>query len=716
MSERRRLRLSTLYRHWYAVLGLSVLISLLTLLVDRIPVFVGLEWKTRDLKFQLFPIPERADTNVVLVSVDDNCLEWTRRNRVPWPYPRDFYGLVVNYLSDGGAERIIFDLQFNDTDFDRAETMAEETDGAFASAIAGSGRTILGVQLTPDTTAAPEDLDRFAAQVQGDTTGIRSFPGVLSPIQMFRDSARRLGVINVEPDADGVIRRFPPLLRLGHDLYPQMPLGCLADTLVIHRDRRELSIDGRRIPMDRSGSYLANWYGPGGWRSPFRYYSMGAVLQSAAQHAQGAPEKVSAEAFKGKYVIIGATAGGLMDLKTVPTDRIFPGMEIWATLLSNYLRQDFVRPLPTIWAWFWMFAIVLLTGAIFARFEGRWLYPPLLLLLGFTPVVSLAAFRLYRYDIPVVLPILGFVLAYLITATLYYFMEGRARKEIRAVFSRYLSPDVIQELVQDPDRIEMGGEEINATTLFTDIANFTHISEKFTPHELVTHLNHYFTEFVDIILNHQGLLDKYTGDGLMALFGAPASRPDHAEAACRVALAHKAFCETFPADPEQLTTPQKFHLNTRIGINTASIVAGNIGSIKRIDYTAIGDGVNLAARLEGVNKIYKTRVIISESTWEQVNDKILCRELDRLRVKGKDEPTRVYEVVGEIGDDDGWIRRYEDGLALYRKGEWNAAIASFQTLVDERRDCASAEMIRRCTNFLDEPPLQWDGILNLESK
>jgi adenylate cyclase len=707
-------RISSYYRRSWAVVVMSVMLTLIAEALYRIPVMTGLEEVSRDLRFRMFPIPAQADTSIVLVSIDDNCLAWSRSNHVPWPYPRDFYGLVVDYLSDGGAESILFDMQFTDPDFDRAETLAEQTDSAFAEAIARSGRVVLGTQLVPDTTAIPVDLKRFAITC-GNAPVETKLTGVLSPLPIFRNAARRIGIINVEPDADGVIRRVPVIFDLKGMRLPQMALAALPDSL-FSSERHGLRVGNRVIPLDWKGQYRVNWYGSGGDRSPFPAFSMGAVLQSAAQHAAGFPETLPAERFRGKSVIIGATAGGLLDLKTVPTDRIYPGMEIWATLLSNFRQGDFLRTLP-LWAIaLWLLLVILGVGLSFARLQGRGLTLSLLILMAISPVLSLIAFAHWRLDIPVVLPSLGFIIACLFTSTLYYFMEGRARREIRAVFSRYLSPDVVGELVRDPDAIEMGGEEVEATTLFTDIANFTHISESFTPRELVTHLNQYFTEFVDIILQHHGLLDKYTGDGLMALFGVPVNRPDHAIAACRVALAHKALCASFPADEARQTVPQKFHLHTRIGINTARIVAGNIGSAKRIDYTAIGDGVNLAARLEGVNKIYRTSIMISETTYAAVRDVILCRELDILRVKGKDEPTRVYEVVGEIGTESGWITRYADGLALYRAGKWDEAITVFDELIAQRNDSASYEMKRRCLEFRQHPPSDWDGIRTLESK
>jgi adenylate cyclase len=286
---------------------------------------------------------------------------------------------------------------------------------------------------------------------------------------------------------------------------------------------------------------------------------------------------------------------------------------------------------------------------------------------------------------------------------------------MRKIFTRYLHPDIIETLIQHPDQIEMGGEEIEATIMFSDIYNFTTYSEGKHPKELVKDLNEYFNYITNTILEHNGLLDKYTGDGLMAVFGAPIPRKDHAYLACKTALLHKSF-----ARKQRDNRPSSvFHINTRLGINTGSIVAGNIGSEKRMDYTAIGDAVNLSARLEGVNKIFKTQIIISNTTYEFVKDDFICRELDYLKVKGKNEPTRIYELLDfkDKLSEYGWIAEYHSALDLYRKGEFARAKEAFDALYNsDLKDYPSQTMSERCGYLIANPPQNWDGILVLNIK
>jgi adenylate cyclase len=286
--------------------------------------------------------------------------------------------------------------------------------------------------------------------------------------------------------------------------------------------------------------------------------------------------------------------------------------------------------------------------------------------------------------------------------------------------ARYLHPDLVQQIALDPEQVKMGGQEVEATVMFSDIYDFTTISESFTPHELVAHLNSYFSDISGFILDHGGMLDKYTGDGIMAIFGAPLPRDNHALLACRAALAHKDFTLKLESG-NHLSVADQFHSRTRLGIHSGKIVAGNIGSSRRMDYTAIGDTVNLSARLEGVNKIYKTKIIISDATFRLIKDEFICRELDFLTVKGKKTPTRIYELITyrEQGDNDRyqWIEKYHEALDIYRQGNWENAGKLFEALAKERNnDPPSLVMAERCTYLIENPPTHWNGILKLEVK
>ena len=671
-----------------------------------------------DYRFRLTPEPEKADSNVVIIAIDDRSLEFFKQNGITYPWPRSYYAYLVNYFTVCQSKAVIFDMQFYEPDIDREETDSAETDGAFAEAMKDNGGVILGIQLSEDSLAQDKDLSRFDLQVdysKMERSG--KYIGLIAPIDIFLESATGLGVINVEPDRDGVIRRIPIIHTLNDYDIPQMAFSAWYNSRsnkdIIKHYPRNIEVGKTKIPLDREGNYFLNWYGSVEAKKAFRYYPFQAVISSASSYFYGGEPVIPLKAFKDKYIIIGATAAGLLDLKTNPFTKILPGMEIWATALSNLLQTDFVRFVP-IWINFlFVFLIIYLVLYSVSHFSARYSNPFLLLLLIAIIVVIYLSWDLKKLIFDATFTVLGFVLSYLLIVTVSYLLEGKSKREIRKIFTRYLHPDVIRKLEDDPDRVQLGGEEINATVLYTDIYNFTSISETKTPNELVEDLNTYFQKLTGLVLEHGGLLDKYTGDGIMAIFGAPISRKDHAMIACQAAISHKKLRSQL-TQKEKLSAPEQFHVKTRTGINSGPLVAGNIGSDKRMDYTAIGDTVNLASRLEGVNKIFRTNIIISESTHELVKQHFICRELDYLRVKGKKEPTRIYELIDDADAevDTNWIDNYKKGLTLYREGKFKEAMEVFSQL----KDNASQVILDRCKYLIKNPPEEWDGILTLEVK
>ena len=695
-----------IYKNWYFLIIIVAILTTLSYLTSKTGLIKSTEIQIQDALFNITPEGIVPDSNVVIISIDDSSLKFTRKNRFPWPWSRDIYGLVTDYLTESGAKRIMYDLQFTDPDFDRAETMSEETDGYFAESMRNCGNVILGVQMVPDTTDNSDKLNAHSKIILPYPIE-KDYNGVLAPLQIFTDSADEIGIVNVEPDADGVIRRLKLQYQLASKAFRQFALTALPDSQLIS------------LPVDPEGNYKVFWYGKGGVDSKFKYYTMGSVIQSAINRMQGLEAIFKDNEFKNKYVIIGTTAGGLLDLKTVPTDKIFPGVEIWATALSNYLNRHFIRVLPETIFILLLFITILLTATVNKYTTGLLTYcvPAILILIHISAFIITWKTMLLQY------PLLSFVIAviitYLVNTTIHYLNEGRARKHITGVFSRYLHPKVIDELITDQGMIEMGGKEVDATVLFTDIADFTTFSEGVSANQLVSHLNDYFEGLTSTVLDNRGLLDKYTGDGIMALFGVPAGSENHAYDACSAALLYRnskkrEINENSPA-------ADKFAVNTRIGINTGMIVAGNIGSNKRMDYTAIGDAVNLAARLEGVNKYYGTSVIISDSTYKMIKDMFICRELDALKVKGKNEPTIIYELQNFLNchncENISKLNAvYKEGLNFYRLGLWDKAINSFETCYKKYSDKTSLIMLKRCEDLRMNPPSDWNGVFILDKK
>jgi adenylate cyclase len=294
----------------------------------------------------------------------------------------------------------------------------------------------------------------------------------------------------------------------------------------------------------------------------------------------------------------------------------------------------------------------------------------------------------------------------------------RSRKWITSVFGKYVSPLVIDNLIKNPDSINLGGEKRNITIFFSDIRGFTSISEKLSPEDLVHLLNEYLSEMTNIITGKEGLVDKFMGDAIMAFWGAPLEQPNHAEMACLSSLEMMEKLRQLQRKWKNEGIPS---FDIGIGLNSGDAIVGNMGSFNRFDYTAMGDNVNLASRLEGLNKLYGTNIIISEKTYNIVKDKFEARRLDLVRVKGKKKPILIYELLsikGKLGKKQrDFVKLYEGGLDFYFKKKWKDAISTFQAALKISNEAACKVFIDRCKSFQKNmPPKDWDGVWEIKIK
>jgi len=397
-----------------------------------------------------------------------------------------------------------------------------------------------------------------------------------------------------------------------------------------------------------------------------------------------------------------------MDYKPTPisTNDPHPGMEIHATILSNLLQKDFITFPPKWLALLIILFFSLVIPVIFFK-ANKVLHSSLMIIILYILylVITGTLFTHYQIITEIVQPTFAVVLSFISSAVFSYHTEWKKRKELKKLFSRYLSPKIVDELAHEPEKVELGGEEINATVFFSDIQDFTSIAEKCQPKELVSYLNKYFSICTDIILEYDAMLDKYIGDSVMAIFGAPVSKDDHAVTACLAALDIRDRLSLFNAENLMRDMPV---FKTRFGLNTGKMIIGNIGTENHLDYTAIGDAVNLASRLEGVNKIFGTGIIISEFTYELAKDHIEARELDFLSVKGKDNPVRIFELIcrkGEVNPDmQNALYLFHEGLVFYREKKWEMAIGKFNfALAVNPNDIPSKVYIDKCKSLINEP-------------
>jgi adenylate cyclase len=316
-------------------------------------------------------------------------------------------------------------------------------------------------------------------------------------------------------------------------------------------------------------------------------------------------------------------------------------------------------------------------------------------------------------------PVLTMLTIYLVITVYRYITEEREKKKIRGAFQYYLTASVINEMLKDPAKLKLGGDKKDLTVLFSDIRGFTTVAENMkTPEELVHLLNEYLTAMTNVVFTHDGLLDKYMGDAIMAVFGAPLNQPDHPLRACKTALG---MIDELKKLQKKWADEGRPVLTIGIGINSGDMVVGNMGSEMRFDYTVMGDSVNLGSRLEGINKEYGTNIVISESTHNAVKNVLFCRELDSVRVKGKNLPVKIYELLGEKKDAEKWEKAvgiFEEGLSKYRQCLWDEAIISFQRVLEIKADDAPAKLyIVRCQELKKNPPKEpWDGVFTMTKK
>ena len=400
-----------------------------------------------------------------------------------------------------------------------------------------------------------------------------------------------------------------------------------------------------------------------------RRYSAANIIQSEVRLQHHQPPIHPPEQLEGKWVFVGATAPGLMDLKPSPLAPVYPGVELHATLLDNLLQGDFFRDVPLWLQWLW--TLMLTSGIILlVLFANRlWLILSALVLFVLLHIGVVSALFSWGWLTATVLPAASLGLAFVLTAAFSYATEGRQKQAIRTMFSRYMSEEVISHLLEHPEKVRLGGERRRLTLFFSDLAGFTGFSEFLTPEELVHLLNEYLTAMTDIILEERGTVDKYEGDAIMAFWGAPLPMEDHALRACRAALRQQAALDELNRHFQEKGLPQ---LRCRIGLHTGQAVVGNLGSRKRFDYTVIGDTVNLASRLEGLNKFYGTAILASETTVQECRENIEFLELDRVAVKGRTTPVAVFTPMalkGELTSLQGQTAEaFENGLTSVSAG------------------------------------------------
>jgi len=606
-----------------------------------------------------------------------------------------------------------------------------EGDDFLANYISGKNNIVLGYYFNEEQTDSiqwedKEELIKSSSirivnksGEKVDVSRVPRFNDLIPNIKVISMASQHSGFLNARPDGDGIYR-WGNLVALYNDkFYPSLALKSasvfLDSQIVLHVDEagiNGITVGRNYIRTDEGGRVLINFYGENSGLpekdKKFPYYSAIDVLR-------GEFEK---DAFKNKIVLIGATAIGIYDIRPTPYDPLFPGVEIQASILSNILKGDvLIRPN---WSRIFDVFIILIVGVLLGVLYSGIRAPMLpVLLIIFATVYYTINWLILNFVgvwLDVVYPTIEIILVTFGVTIFKYLTEEKSRRQIRHAFQHYLSPNLVNEILKEPEKLRLGGEKKILTVLFSDIRGFTSISEELPPEKVVSILNEYLTPMTHIVFKNNGLLNKYMGDAIMAIFGAPVYTDLHANQACNTALE---MLEELKKLNEKWAHEKSPHLDIGIGINTGPMHVGNMGSNVLFDYTVIGDSVNLASRLEGTNKIYGTSIIISEDTYSMVKDNFTCRELDFVRVKGKTKPVRIYELIGyNLHDRPEWIKYYEEGLSRFRQGNFKEALEFFKKVITIKKDDHPAQLfIERCNLLISSGvPEEWEGVFEIRQK
>jgi adenylate cyclase len=727
---------------WFGFSRTLCLVLLAALVFLRISDPTVLE-ELRDRAFDLYQVikpRERTIAPVAIIDIDEASIKALGQ----WPWPRTRLADLVTRLTNFGAAVIAFDVIFPEPDrmspglvADALGNLDEETrqklraltsnDQLFADAIHRSP-VVLGEAALPTAQPGTAQPAVGVAVLGGDPTPyLFNFPGLLRNIPILEQAAAGHGLITIRNERDGIVRRVPMVMRAQGGIMPSLTFEMLrvasrTSTILLRLDAagvKSVAVPGFELPTDRNGRIWVH-FAP---HDPKLYIPAIDVLDG----------HVTPDRIEGKLVLIGTSAVGLFDVKTTPLDAVLPGVEIHAQVLESALTGAFLSA-PDYAIGVELAATVAVSVAIIV--VGPVLGPLMMVLLGGVISAGMMAGSWYFFTqqnilIDATFPIAATFTIYLTLTFSNYFREQLQRRRIRSAFGQYLAPSLVEQLAQSHETLTLGGEDREMTIMFSDVRGFTTISEiyKNDPQGLTTLMNNFLTPMTNAIIDHQGTIDKYIGDAIMAFWNAPLHDGAHEINSCHAALEMLVRVRTINEQREKdaRESGSRFiPLNIGIGLNTGRCVVGNMGSDLRFNYSVLGDCVNLASRLEGQSKNYGVPIVIGSKTAQAARDRFALLELDFITVKGKTEPETIYTVLGRedvLGSArfQELYKVFNDMLARYRGQDFAAAgeaIARGRAAAEDFALGALFEIYaKRIEGFQKEPPPpDWDGVFVLHSK
>jgi adenylate cyclase len=741
------------------IIGLVVVVVFLVHTVAlwglRLPFIDRFEAIIYDTRLRL-TMPQTVDSRIVILDIDEKSLaEREQGGEGRWPWPRDRLGLLMDKLFDKYEAAVVgFDVVFAERDESSGirvlERLSErelrevqpfqsvlkqlkpqlEYDDIFARKIDGR-RVVMGYILMEEETQTLQKKGTLPAPIltskdfQGRNVRTTSWGGYTANLDVLQKAAASGGHFNSRTDEDGIIRRVPMLAEylgayyeplslamvrvlLGappvNPIMPGAPFGAKKN----QPDLEWLQVGSYRIPLDDEACALVPYRGRKG---SFKYFSVVDVIN----------ERVDTADLKGKIILVGTTAPGLLDLRATPVDPVYPGVEVHANMIAGILDQDIKqRPAYVLGAEF----LLLLASGLAMGLALPLLNPLTSTLVTLLVVVVVLATNVMVFQQgDLVLPLASGLVMILVLFTLNmmygFFIEARGMRQITGLFGQYVPPELVDEMARNPERFNMAPRAAELSVLFSDVRGFTTISEALTPEDLSHYINEYLTNMSLVIREkHRGTLDKYIGDAIMAFWGAPVADAEHARNAVLAALGMQSEAKSLNEKFKSRGWPT---FKIGIGVNSGVMRVGDMGSQIRKAYTVMGDAVNIASRLEGITKQYGADIIIGEGTRKLIAGFVL-REVDRVRVKGKDEPVTIYQPLGLEGQVEqpklNEIKLWNQALKLYRNQEWDMAELQLLNLQKASEDGELyGVFVERIAYYRANPPqADWDGAWTFETK
>ncbi len=700
--------------------------------------------RLRDMAFDYYnkALPRKPGNDVVIVDIDEESL----RRIGQWPWPRSLIGDIPVEMAKLGAKSTTFDIVFAEADRTSPAAIAKnlpatadlapvieklktlpDNDDVFASKIGEAGNVVTGFAgSTEESNGTPEvKASCMRKKMQGSPAD--PFPYLMGQhhyavtLPVLTKAAAGNGVFSVEPGEDGVIRTVPLMMTLRGDSGEEM----IFPTLSFEALRVGLHLPCYSIDSDISGIWgfgLGDLYAPSDKFGRMRVYFAGHRKSLYIPAWKILAHQVSKELVEGKFALVGTSSIGLLDLRSSPLNAVLPGVEVHAEMIEQILHHQFMSRTPAVVQMEVLATALISLGIIFlAPFISAGT-------LAFIATIIIGGGVMggfYLYDTKGTLidpyyPAIVILIIFILSSILTNLRSDREKRMIRQAFSHYISPILMEELAGNPDKLKLGGEVRELSVMFTDIRNFTTISESMDPADLIKMMNDFLTPMTSAVLENRGTVDKYMGDAMMAFWNAPVEDIDHARNACKAALE---MVESLAPVNEGLRKQavdagRVFHeLKAGIGINSGRTSVGNMGSKQRFAYSALGDTVNLASRMEGQTKGYGVSVMISEETRQQAPE-YGAIELDLLAVKGRAEPERVYALLAKPAEASGeafksFVAKHNTMLAAYRAKDWGTALLTGEECAALKPQLAGLYRLyaQRIATYKEKPPAEdWQGL------